>query len=369
MKSENSKCSANSGIEWIPDPFLHVEQERIYNPVTDRTIQTGEAGFSELLRLHNGENLLDEVQDQLKSALIDEGWLVAGNTEFGARFLLRYVTLEATTACNQSCYFCPVSINPRDSHSMPLDVYTTIVQSLVPYKPTIEAVFMINYNEPTIDPLFVDRLKILTSHGLPPAVNTNATGLTPAKVEAILEMGGLRYLSVNFSTMDRELYSHDRGGDHMRMVLQNLDFVKTRPVAKQMDLAVLGQGDEAHKRDYKEIADFFQGTKFNVKYFEVMDRAGYLPIGLRPEKPHDRLRGCENIGSRPLQHLHITPHGKCILCCEDYDEKYEVGDLTRQSIEDVLTGPAFSLFRRWSYGLADAPDDFMCRKCVFARTH
>jgi hypothetical protein len=98
-----------------------------------------------------------------------------------------------------------------------------------------------------------------------------------------------------------------------------------------------------------------------------MDRAGWLDIGLRPEEKKRRLRGCDNVGSRPLQHLHITPHGTCVLCCEDYDEKYVVGDLADSTIAQVLAGPGLAQMRKWVYGIEDAPEDFICRSCVFAR--
>ena len=110
-------------------------------------------------------------------------------------------------------------------------------------------------------------------------------------------------------------------------MLRNLDYARDKPLAEQMDMVVLGTGDDDHKRDFEEISQRFAGSRFDVKYFEVMDRAGYLQIGQPAGLPDQRLCGCENVGSRPLQHLHITPQGKCVLCCEDYDGKYVVGDL------------------------------------------
>jgi radical SAM protein with 4Fe4S-binding SPASM domain len=88
---------------------------------------------------------------------------------------------------------------------------------------------------------------------------------------------------------------------------------------------------------------------------------------MKPAERIRRLGGCDNIGSRPLQHLHITPHGKCVLCCEDYDERYVAGDLTNSTIADVLRGTELARYRRWTYGIEEAPDDFICRNCVFAR--
>ena len=72
------------------------------------------------------------------------------------------------------------------------------------------------------------------------------------------------------------------------------------------------------------------------------------------------------IGSRPIQHLHITPAGKCVICCHDYDEKYVVGDLTTATIDEVLRGPEMAKIRRWTYGIEEAPDDYICRSCTFA---
>ncbi len=165
---------------------------------------------------------------------------------------------------------------------MPTELYERILGQLSDYKSTIEALFMINYNEPTADKRFVEQVRAIRAAGLPPAVLTNGTGLTPDRVDALVEMGGLRFLSINLSTIDRERYKKERGGDHMNAVLKNLDYAKDKVLAEQMDMVVLGTGNENHKRDFAEITARFAGSRFTVKYFEVMDRAGYLQIGAKP---------------------------------------------------------------------------------------
>ncbi len=350
------------------NPFLHVGDDRIYNPLTDRTLLRGEPGYEPLRGLLSGALALDRLTADDRARLATEGLLMPGDVEPGRAFRLKYVSLEAHTVCNQSCYFCPVSIAPREDYFMPTELYERIVGELATYRDTIEAVFMINYNEPTADKRFVDQVRAIKAAGLPPAVLTNGSGLTPDRVDALVEMGGLRFLSINLSTLDRERYRRDRGGDHLALVLRNLEHARDKPLAETMDMAVLGTGDADHKRDFEEISRLFAGSRFDVKYYEVMDRAGYLQIGHRPASRERRLCGCENVGSRPLQHLHITPQGKCVLCCEDYDGKYVVGDLTRESVDEVLAGPAMALMRRWAYGLEKAPGDFLCYGCTFALT-
>jgi len=351
-----------------PNPFLHVSSDRVYDPLTDSTLRHGDPGYAALRAILAGAATVEQMSGAEREALALQDWLVPVAVDPSHRFLLKYVSLEAHTVCNQACYFCPVSIAPREDHFMPTELYERIVGELAAYRDTIEAVFMINYNEPTADRRFVDQVRTLRAAGLKPAVLTNGTGLTPDRVDRLVEMGGLRFLSINLSTLDRDRYRHDRGGDHLQLVLRNLEYAKDKPLAEQMDIVVLGTGDEAHKRDFAEISQRFAGSRFTAKSFEVMDRSGYLEIGLRPAVPNQNLCGCDNVGSRPLQHLHITPRGRCVLCCEDYDEKYVVGDLTEESVDDVLAGPKLALMRRWAYGLAEAPRDFICRGCTFALT-
>ena len=370
MKSETSSLLAESpalASRLRLNPFLHVAPDRLYDPLSDRALAAGEPGYGALRTLLDG-GAVEELATAERDALTAAGWLLSEDVDPATRFLLKYVSLEAHTVCNQACYFCPVSIAPREDYFMPTALYERILGELAAFRGTIEAVFMINYNEPTADRRFVDQVRAIKAAGLPPAVLTNATGLTPERIDALVALGGLRFLSINLSTLDRERYARERGGDHLERVLQNLDYARDRALADQMDIVVLGTGNEDHRRDFAAIGERFAGSRFAVKYFEVMDRAGYLQIGLKPAADTRRLCGCDNVGSRPLQHLHLTPQGKAVLCCEDYDAKYVVGDLNRESVREVLAGPTLTLMRRWVYGLEEAPADFICRGCTFALT-
>ncbi len=70
------------------------------------------------------------------------------------------------------------------------------------------------------------------------------------------------------------------------------------------------------------------------------------------------------MGSRPIHHLHITPRAKVILCCQDYREATEIGDLNENSVREVLVSDDFSRARRQVYGLEEAPGDLICNNCT-----
>lgn len=357
---------ANKSVQrLIADPYLHVGDDRIYNPLTDRLLESADSVYADLRRVLGGLPPV-ELADAALRRLVADGWLVEDEAELDARFRLKFVSLEAHTVCNQSCYFCPVSIDPREAYFMPTEQYDAILEQLSAYRETIEGVFMINYNEPTVDKRFLDQVRAIKAAGLPPAVLTNGTGLTPKRIDALVEMGGVGFLCINLSTIDQARYTKDRGTGNVEQILRYLDHAKDKPVAPEMKVIVLGTGDDVHRRDFEEIQERFAGSRFFVESFEVMDRAGYLQIGLKAKNREQQLCGCDNVGSRPLQHLHITPRAQVVLCCEDYDEHHIVGDLNEQTLHEVLTGPAMQLMRRWIYGRESAPDDFICRNCVFA---
>ncbi|MGB3730021.1 MAG: radical SAM/SPASM domain-containing protein [Thermodesulfobacteriota bacterium] len=372
MTDENSTINGQNKthMNWIVEPYLNLLWHSVHNPITNRTTFPKDQGYKELRSIAERNKPINSLNNEIKSLLIKEEWIIPplSDDKLAKRFFLKIVSLEAHTVCNQACYFCPVSIDPRKDHFMSMELYENIVSQLAEFKDTIESVFMISYNEPTVDKNFIEQIKILRKYGLVPAVNTNGTGLTPARSDAMMEMGGIGFLSINLSTMDRDSYKTDRQGDHIKTVMRNLDYIKNKKVAEIMDIAVLGKGDEPHHKDFKEIAEYFADSYFNVKYWVVRDRAGYLEVGRKTNTPHKKLKGCEMIGSRPLQHLHINPKGECFLCCEDYENTYIVGDLNKETVNEVLAGPEMMKMRRWIYGIEEAPDDFICRHCVNAIT-
>lgn len=353
---------------WEVNPFLHRDPGRLYNPLSDEALTEEDPLFAVMGRILGGGLRVEELAQQVREALLAGRWIAAPGTDVSRQYYLKYAVLETHTVCNQACYFCPVATDPREAYFMPSEQFEGILDQLQEYASTLEAVFLMSYNEPTVDRRFLAQCRSFFRRGLPLAVLSNGSGLSPEKTDALVAEGPIRYLSVNLSTVDREKYLRDRGQDHLQVVLDNLHYAKDRPVAQEMDLVVLGTGDDQHRRDLEEIRRLFGGSRFNIKSYEVMDRAGLLQIGLKPVADHRRLCGCDNVGSRPLQYIHINPQGKCLLCCEDYEGYYEVGDLNSMTIREVLTGPEMARMRRWVYGIEEAPDSFMCRKCIFART-
>src|SRR5213595_220595 len=132
---------------WKANPFLHVDAERIYNPLTDRALAPGDDDYASLRAFLAG-GAGDE-------ALARGGWIVRDDDDLSTRYRLKIVSLETMTTCNQKCYFCPVSIAPREDESMSDEMFERIVEELTDFRDTLEGVFLQSYNEPTLDRRFV----------------------------------------------------------------------------------------------------------------------------------------------------------------------------------------------------------------------
>jgi len=344
-------------------PFLHDRGTVLYNPLTGASLPKHGEGFQALSRAAAGMPVeaSPAVLEHLRAArfLIDDVDAEARRTH------LLYVSLETCTSCNHRCPFCPVSVSPREREVMTQELFESILDQIVEAGGRGTVVFLSNYNEPTIDPLFEERVLALFARGLPVSLLTNASHLDPDRAARLEAAGQFRYVGINLPTLDPERYERLHGTRDLARVLANIDALAARRLAQESAIVVLGDEDEAHRRDAEEIRARFEPGGWWVRPFKIRSRPASGTFV--PEPPaKKRLRGCEQMGSRPFEHLHVTATAKAVLCCQDYYEKLTVGDLRTQSVAQILGGDTMARLRRWTYGVEEAPDDFLCRRCEFA---
>jgi MoaA/NifB/PqqE/SkfB family radical SAM enzyme len=344
-------------------PFLHDRGSALYNPVSGVSLPKDGEGFRALSEIDRGlsPEVAPAVLDHLRAArfLIDDLEAESRRTH------LLYVSLETCTSCNHRCPFCPVSVSPREREVMTQELFESILDQVVEAGGNRTVVFLSNYNEPTIDPLFEDRVRALFARGLPTSLLTNASHLSPERAAALEPHGRFRYVGINLPTLDPERYEKLHGTRDLARVLSNIDALAANRLSEESAIVVLGDEDEDHRRDVEQIRARFEPRGWEVRPFRIRSRPASGTFV--PEPPaKKRLRGCEQMGSRPFEHLHVTATAKAVLCCQDYYEKLVVGDLKTQTVAEVLGGDTMARLRRWTYGVEEAPADYLCRRCEFA---
>src|SRR6266540_5762341 len=154
----------------IPSPYLHDRGSVLYNPTTGQSLPKDGPGYRALSNIRQGVQVEADagVLEHLRAArfLIDDL-----DTETRRSHLL-YVSLETCTTCNHRCPFCPVSVDPREREVMSQDLFERIADEVLAIGGRDVVVFLSNYNEPTIDPLFEERCLALFARGLPVSLLT-----------------------------------------------------------------------------------------------------------------------------------------------------------------------------------------------------
>ncbi len=347
----------------VASPYVHDRGAVLYNPLTGAELPKDSEGFRALSKIEQG--LLAGVDPSVLAHLRAQRFLIEDALAESRRTHLLYVSLETCTSCNHRCPFCPVSVAPRDKEVMSRELFERIVDEVAEFGGKNVVVSLSNYNEPTFDPLFEDRIRYLFGRGIPVSLLTNASGFTPERAELFESLGRFRYIGVNLPTLRPERYETLHGTRDLPRVIANMDAMHAREISEETAIVVLGEEDEEHLRDLAQIRAHFEPEGWVVKPFKIRSRPDSGTYVIEPP-PLKKLKGCELVGSRPFEHLHVNGTGTAVLCCQDYYEKLTVGNLKTQSVAEILGGDTMARLRRWTYGVEEAPDDFLCRRCEFA---
>ena len=182
-------------------PFLHDRGQSLYNPLSGVEIAKTDPRFQALT--HIGQGRAEAVDPVVITHLRAERFLIDDIHRESRRTHLLYLSLETCTVCNHRCPFCPVSVEPRDREVMTQELFESVVDQAVEAGGDKVIVFLNNYNEPTFDPLFEDRVRYLFSRKLAVSILTNASGFTPERCALFESLGRFRYIGVNLPDASR----------------------------------------------------------------------------------------------------------------------------------------------------------------------
>jgi len=353
---------------FILNPFISKGDDGIYQPVRDICLKQGEPGYRELDRYISGKK--GPINKVILRVLRDKGFFVDKKEDIMRQFLLKYVCIELHNQCNMRCVYCQRFINRRKLFYMKNKLFKKLVTDLEQYKKTLKWISITIQNEPTIDPLFVEHCSEILKRGLPLQIATNATRLYPGIIDKLLKMPRLKILCINLPTLDKDAFYGITHYKHLHSIIENIDYLKNKPVADEMYIVVLGDGDKKHKDNIQAIRRRFETKYLKVFARETINKHPELDLGWRRKVNSDYLKGCGYNYPRviPLQQIYITATGKCILCNFDVNEKFITGDLNKQSIREVMTSRRMSLYRKYIYGIKKAPAAFICRNCCYVKT-
>ena len=249
------------------------------------------------------------------------------------------VWLEPTSHCNFKCPLCPNPYLPRETQGyMELDFYRDILNQL---KPSIYDLNLFHRGESLMHPDILEMVEIAKQMDIYVRLHTNASLLTKDMSENLIR-SGLDFISFSFDGFEKETYEKNRLNGKFEKTLDNvIGFLKTKQdLGSDTPYSVL------------QAIDYFPEDQINkITQQKFLEQFKGLPLDrsvIRQAHNWAGLVDIETNGNRPLEpipctflwySLTICWDGKVSPCPQDFFEELIVGDLKKESLDQIWNGP------------------------------
>jgi hypothetical protein len=242
--------------------------------------------------------------------------------------------IEATSVCNTHCIHCPREALTRPAGMMKWETYETILQKINDY--TGGAHISIAYSgmgEPMLNPLlykFVEHVSPFAETSFA----TNGSAATSKNIQKLID-AGLDQIWFSFNGSDAEVYGKMMGGLSFTQAHRNLEAAvqlcqNTRlKVGANVSITKLTQHQLAEIQ--KNLND--AGVE-SVRFSQCHNRGGFLTdpgVCTTPKIPFPTKR-CDIF----THTIFVDWRGKVLSCCHDLRGDNEIGDLTTESMDEIM---------------------------------
>ena len=246
----------------------------------------------------------------------------------------KMINIEGYNICNLQCIMCPYKSMTRKKVQMQMNLFKKIVDDAA--KIGIPEVNLHFYNEPFLDNLIFERIKVVKANGLQVRLNTNGLLLSPEVIDSILE-SGLDLIVFSIDSGDKETYESIRIGAQFEkicanisnLLLQKQQLNSTVPVVMVYSTII----SKSNLKSIKKLRKCLKGVDaFSLGLSDSRWSEEFSAYSITPFKStNDVQYPCMAFWGS----LTVMSNGKVPLCCMDYDGAYELGDLNEQTITEV----------------------------------
>jgi MoaA/NifB/PqqE/SkfB family radical SAM enzyme len=277
------------------------------------------------------------------------------------------IFIETTLNCNSRCIFCAHHEKVMTG-TMTMELYRKIIDNCSSYG--IKQVTLSVYGELMLDKYLFDRVRYLRKY---PAINygffTNASLFDKEKVDQLLDMGGLKFVAFSVNGYSKDVYEKTMVGLKRDVAYRNiLYFLEEKQRRRLHDLTVTIATvlTKINEGDFKQFFDFWSKQKGvdTILPTELIDRMGREYRGeIGPLGPMQRkdnwLSPCRMVWCM----LMIYFDGRVAPCCDDNDDRQLiVGDVSKQSLEEIIAGKSLKRLRELHLNNMRATHP-ICGKC------
>lgn len=276
--------------------------------------------------------------------------------------------IDIHSYCNARCTICPY---PRYSkrHSqgrMPWPLYQSIVEEFTAlgrehgFRPILTYCYM-------GEPFLTDDLDRYVSFALDRQIdiylNTNASVMTPQKIDALLKTGFNGKIHISFHGITPEVYQRILGLDYQTSLKHVLYLIEHY---NPENILIRGVDDNWPTGEPQRWLEFWRDKHVQLEYLPPISRCGAVGR-LRPKNSKKnsrntvRLYGCQC--HHPLVEMVILFDGRAVMCCQDMGRELIWGDVGKDGISTVWNSPPRKEAIELLYSGKPAPRSFLCSRC------
>lgn len=274
--------------------------------------------------------------------------------------------IEPTSRCNLECPYCPNRDLPKaELGFMSLDLFQKIIADAARFG--VHDVNLFHRGESLVHRGLCEMIAAAREAGLATRLHTNGSFLDRRKAERLIE-AGLDFISFSVDGYTREVYEKNRvGGDFETTVANLVEFLRLkaecgsrRPftVLQVMEIGVDPAGAAAERRAF---LGRFRGLPLDRFYV----RQPHNWAGNVETVTVEALRGAglsQICCTFPWYSMTVLFDGRVSACPQDFMAEIVLGDLRKQTLEEVWEGEPMRRLREAHHQrfLGDLP---ACARC------
>lgn len=276
------------------------------------------------------------------------------------------IQIETTTACNAKCPMCPRNIQKRGHGRMD----DAMLYSVVGQAYDLGVRFMLPFidGEPLADPRMVQFVGFL-SKTYPDVVvgwYTNGSLLTEEKARQLLGFGNIKQFNVSMQGGTKEVYEANMGLPWERSIanvemLLRVNEELGNPSEIRLNMCVFSKTSKTlddFKRRWEGRATVCPGAFSNFGGMVRDDE------GEEPWKDKPRL-----VCDRATKHIYVYWNCDVGQCCFDLLGSVTHGNLSQNSLREILDGPSHRLMREAHRALNVSGMPPICHDCNSCKFH
>ena len=276
------------------------------------------------------------------------------------------LSIEFSSICNAKCIMCPHVEMERVKENMPFEILQKVVQDCIGYP--LKKVNLFWLGDSFCHHEILDYLRYVRKElkGVKLYISTNASLLSEKRTRAIIDEELIDVINFDIDGFKKETYEKIRLPLKFDKVVHNVryfaNYLKEQKKKKpQTRVTIINMKPTTDEIDdfvsyWSPLVDKVDVNKYNTWLGTQQD----LNVGESFEE--SQQGGFDFACSHPWDELVIGADGRAGLCCLDYELEAEVGDVKKNTIQEIWQSEQMNWYRdkmlKLEYGEID-----VCKNC------